>query len=180
MRRVATLCGAMGMTILLAGSVLAAPALAAPKNQDAATGNGTRADLGYGAPKFSFKAVSGPSGERPTGNLHLEYPDRYATFTATVSCLVVNGQEALLIGEMTGGTGFDVYPGSPVAFKVWDLGSPYKGHSPDLMSNFLWGSGDLGDATADSLCADPSVLDGRFPLQVGLASGDIVVHDALP
>lgn len=172
----------IGLALAAAALVLGVPAtaLAAPRQEDAATGNGVRADLGAGAPKFSFRATSGPGGEEPTGSLRFEYPDNYATFTATLSCLIVSGQEALLIGSMNAGTGFDVYPGSPIALKVWDLGSAYKRRSPDLMSNILWGSGDLGDATAAQLCADPSALDGRFFLQIGLASGDIVVHDATP
>jgi hypothetical protein len=150
---------------------------AAAVPQDTASGSGVRAAScdGCAEPAFSFNITSGASGGPATGTFSVDMPD-VASFTGTVTCLVVTGHTAVFAGVITSGTGIEAEPGLFFVTTIQDNGRPVKGVSPDQMGLVGWGI-DIA-ASPEAACADPASSIGTD--WYGLLSGNVVVRDATP
>jgi hypothetical protein len=171
---VAALVGALGLW-------LAGVAAAAGVGYDFAAGYGTIPRFPPYTATFQFAAESGPLGQDAHGFYHqvLSTPDgQVGEVTGKVTCLIVTGNVATIGGVWLTSTGLPHFePGWAFWLQAVDTKDP---RLPDTMT-FLWTSDtpaiDFGPDFPGS-CATPLWAD---PLGLGpLATGHIVVHDALP
>ena len=155
---------AAATALLLALGVMLAPhevQAAGPK--DYAKGAGTQNEGIVGEEqKFSFNAWSDPANNDPQGWLKVEY--RGVTFSATVTCLAVRGQDATIWGDITrikGGTPiFPTHDGLVIV--VTDSGDP------TIPDSFHFQTAPESVRAGDCVAAP-----GLFPLQ----QGDVTVID---
>lgn len=86
------------MLVTLLGALAFAATLASPAAAavgDAATGSGTMANGGG----FAFDATGGPTDADATGTMFVSWGT--SSYTATVECLRVDGDQAVLVGRVT-------------------------------------------------------------------------------
>jgi hypothetical protein len=160
--------------LLLLGAVFLAalPAIAAGASpNDSATGSGRVADICGASSDFSFTAHSGPAGEDAIGNLNFRSTQCFTgnNGTASVTCLDVVGNQAIMLGPWKGSdpSAWPFGPAFPYAVLfVEDNGEP-SGTTPDRGVAF----GVTGGTCADWL-AFASVV--APPLD----QGNVVVRDA--
>jgi hypothetical protein len=181
--------GAAVAALTLAALFIFAPAVVVAQSTkfDRAFGSGVRQPLRVGspAPSFAFNAQSGPDGQDPGGIFTVQVGSGN-TFTASLTCLRVNGDTANLVGLVTYGAGvFD--PAGPsyggteyFAVQVTDNGKPVKkAPSTDTMSVVItFAPPDLTAAgkTLADVCTDPLGFIGTSTAY-GLVSGDLTVVD---
>jgi hypothetical protein len=160
--------------LLLLGSLLLAalPSIAAGASpNDSASGSGRVAALFGTSSDFSFEAHSGPAGEDAKGNLNFRNTQGYTenNGTATVACLLVSGNDAIMVGGWKADDP-DAWPFGPsfpyAVLFVEDNGGP-SGDIPDRGIAF---------GVTGGTCADWLVVANIFALQ--LAQGNVVVRDA--
>jgi hypothetical protein len=143
----------------VAGGCFSVPAVATAQTDDSATGSGTTTWSHCQSDStviFNFSAMSGASGENPSGSFSFACPINSAAWSGTVSCLNVTGNTATLGGTITqSNTG--LFPvGQALHFSVSD--------TPDALS----------DLTLGAVCTS---FDSP---NHAVATGDIVVQDAAP
>ena len=159
-------------TIFLLGALLLAalPSIAAGASPSSATGSGRVADIFGASSDFSFEAHSGPAGEEAKGNLNFRNTQGYTenNGTAKVTCLLVSGNDAIMVGSWKGDDP-DAWPFGPTfpyaVLFVEDNGQP---------------SGDTADRASPSVspqaCADWLAFANASALP--LEQGNVVVRDA--
>ena len=161
-------------TIFLLGALLLAalPSIAAGASpNDSATGSGRVADIFGASSDFSFEAHSGPAGEEAKGNLNFRNTQGYTenNGTAKVTCLLVSGNDAIMVGSWKGDDP-DAWPFGPTfpyaVLFVEDNGQP-SGDTADRGIAFGVTAGTCADWLA---FANASAL----PLE----QGNVVVRDA--
>ena len=159
--------------LLLAAVLLAVvPSVASGASpNDSATGSGRVADLSGASSDFSFAAHSGATGEDAKGNLNFRNTQDYTenNGTAKVTCLLVSGNDAIMIGTWKGDDP-DAWPFGPTfpnaVLFVEDNGEP-SGDTPDRGIAFGATSG---------TCADWLAFANGVALP--LEQGNVVVRDA--
>jgi hypothetical protein len=168
--------------IVVALTVLvgATAAGATTTKKDQVTGNGVRAPSCFGCADvtFSLDTWSSPTGVNPTGTMSFDVQG-LASFSGPPVCMNVNGNQAVLVGQMTKASGSDTAVGGYFLVEVWDNGKTQNGVSPDRMSLVDWGtsvSDAFGAYTIPEVCADPTPIIGTN--QFSLLSGNIHVTDA--
>jgi hypothetical protein len=130
--------GRVSSILLLLGAlvIVVLPGIAAGASpNDSATGSGRVADIFGASSDFSFTAHSGPAGEDAIGNLNFRSTQGYTenNGTAAVTCLLVAGTQAIIIGEWKGNdpAAWPFGPSFPFAVLfVEDNGQP-SGDTPD-------------------------------------------------
>ncbi len=138
---------------------------------DSATGSGRVATLFGTNADFSVSAHSGPAGEDAKGNLNLRSTGGYTenNGTAAVNCLLVSGNQAIMIGDWkeSDPAAWPFGPAFPLSVVyVQDNGKP-NGATPDRGIAF----GVTGGTCSDWLAFAASLAQ---PLE----HGNVVVRDA--
>jgi hypothetical protein len=161
------------LALLGALFIVALPSIAAGASpNDSATGSGRVADIFGTNADFSFSAHSGPAGEDAEGNLNLRSTVGYTeqNGTASVTCLLVDGNQAIMIGEWKSDDPADWPFGPDFPFSVLiveDNGQP-SGETPDR--GIAFGITGFADCAFWLAIAGGDVQ----PLE----QGNVVVHDA--
>ncbi|WP_138418710.1 hypothetical protein [Sinomonas gamaensis] len=130
------------------------PTQASVPTQDSVTGSGT---ANNGSASFSINAVSGPSGQNPSGTVYIT--TGIGTLNGSVTCLDVSGSQAA-IGVLADSTTTAEAPGSAFLVTVQD--------------NAVSGTPDLIRVQTNTYSCD--LIDLTFASRV--SSGDIAVVDA--
>jgi hypothetical protein len=106
------------LSLALAGLVLCAPSAYAQES-DVARGTATRIS-GAETTTYEIEAVSGPLGENAAGLITRTFTGPFATSTvvADVTCLAVEGNRAVIIGEVRTAVGIDA---QAVLIRIEDL-----------------------------------------------------------
>lgn len=155
--------------LLLAAVLLAVvPSVATGASpNDSATGSGRVADLSGASSDFSFAAHSGAAGANAKGNLNFRNTQDFTenNGTAKVTCLLVSGNDAIMVGTWKGDGPFGPTFPHAVLF-VEDNGQP-SGDTPDRGIAFGATSGTCADWLAFG-------NDEALPLE----QGNVVVRDA--
>jgi hypothetical protein len=120
----------------------------------------------YG-PSTSTIQLSAHAGDPAKG--WFSYVGAFASFGGPVSCVVVDGPDAMAAGPMTYGDG--VPDGSLWAIRIRDAGTP--GASGDTAVTFF-------DAVEylPEICGDPEILAELEEYMVPVTAGNLVVHPA--
>jgi hypothetical protein len=164
--------------------VFASSAGAQPNGEDSVTGSQQIPFDGGGA-AMQVDARSGPAGENPSGTFSASFSygsgsNNWYFRDGTVTCLVVDGNEAVVVGTGTYGGGYNPFTGEPnpelerwFRLYVQDNGPPL-GPFPefgvrDVVSHDF-------SATEPDCSIPPVPPPPQWPLEATL--GDVAVHDA--
>lgn len=158
------------LSAMVLAAVLPAVAVGASPN-DSATGSGRVAGLLGTSSDFSFSAHSGPAGEDAKGNLNFRNTQGFTenNGTAAVRCLLVNGNDAIAIGEWKGDDPAE-WPFGP-AFPFAVLFVEDNGEPSDVTPDRGIAFGVTGGS-----CADWYASGNAWALP--LEQGNVVVRDA--
>jgi Thrombospondin type 3 repeat len=164
----------LAFTLLALLSALAAPTALANPGPDSAHGTGE--DRAYTI-FFSFFAISGPSGENPSGTMTMDCPvgcllgGAPFVLQATVFCLRVVGNQAVVGGVITASpfTSGSGAVGNQLFYFVTDRGTPGVG-----LDSFVAG---FSSSPNQASCAQNFATD---LLQWRIVAGEIVVVDGEP
>jgi hypothetical protein len=109
----------VAFTVVLVGATAAS---ATTTKKDQVTGNGVRAPSCFGCADvtFSLDTWSSPTGVNPTGTMSFAVQGE-ASFSGPPVCMNVNGNQAVLVGQMTTASGSDTAVGGYFLVEVWDM-----------------------------------------------------------
>ena len=182
-RSLLTLLFAGGFAVALAGATVVGvfleqtPAHAQstiPPTGDTAQGSGATYLGGDTLAHFDFSATSGSSGESPTGDM--TYSDKFGELQASVDCLAVSGNKAIVTGIITQATPLSsIVVGSRVKFWVVDNGTPGAGQDRFLQNNSDLYDRDISGANCGE--SSPDETSTRFDSALPLLTGEIAIVD---
>ncbi len=158
--------GLSSLVVLVAALMLGVLPAASAESTDYVIGGGVFRLFGYPgaivAPRYtvSVHARSGTLGEDPSGTMFIGFDNHFpfqggdtrsgGTATAQVVCMVVADNRAVMVGEVTGRTGFferdPVFAIAPfMIFVITDNGEPADGQPDRVLPFFLALGGQISD-----------------------------------
>ena len=153
--------------VLVMGVLLVPGAAAQVPTQDSVTGSLTEFISGPGDTTWHINAASGPSGERPTGNVELEFTSGSSPVTVNfqVVCLQITANRAVI----------GIRPPSATNVHGYLVVVDEPGDVQDRLLSHLY----VSDPNAPATCADfDAQVAGTTPPPA--QSGSVVVVDAQP
>jgi hypothetical protein len=123
-------------TLALAALVASATPAAADPPHDAVTGGGVH-NINV---VDGISAHSGPNGEDPRGNVTITIQGDGLFGHGKVTCLLVDGNDAIITWVVTSKNGSSLDAGDVVVTEVVDNGNPGESTTPDLIRNSFEGA----------------------------------------